>query len=299
MIRKTNRVQFGNLSQTAVSLLVLLLTTILVGCQAEAVVDSETAVTVVTPQPTDAPTVTPIPTDTATPTILPSPTLTSSPTETATPVDTATPAATSIPRESIGVETEDGKRLFATLIGDRHETIAIFSNMSGGSKGEWRQVAQFLAMHNVTAITYDYRETISNFSESAPNGVLDLQAMISLAQEIGGVDIFLVGASMGGTITAKTAAQTDPAGVVLISAPILARSLAIDDEEFASIVAPLLIVNSRSDDFYQDTVHMIDVATSPTTSQIFSGSAHGTEIFGGEDGEILQQLILDFIQEQE
>ena len=242
-----------------------------------------------------APTATPLPTDTVTPTVALSPTVTATPTASPTPADTPAPEATSIPRETIGVDTEDGERIFATVIGGQHETVAILSNMSGQTKGDWRQVAEFLAAQNITVITYDYRETITNLTESAPNGVLDLQAIVSLAQELGGVNIFLVGASMGGTITAKAALETDPAGIVLISAPALARSLAVSDEEIASITAPLLIVNTRNDDFYGDTVRMLEAATAPTTSEIFSGSAHGTNIFLTEDGDALLTLMVMFM----
>ncbi|MCP5094332.1 MAG: alpha/beta hydrolase [Chloroflexi bacterium] len=274
----------------------LLVLGFITSCQSEvASPTATTEVVAITTQPTAEPTLTPLPTNTAVPTIPPTLTATLPPTATATPADTATPAATSIPRESVGVDTEDGERLFATIIGNRYETIAILSNMSGKTKGDWRQVAEFLAMQEITVITYDYRETITNLSENAQNGVLDLEAMVRLAREIGGVDIFIIGASMGGTITAKTALSTNPTGVVLISAPSLARSLAISDDEFASITAPLLIVNTRNDDFYTDTIRMIDVATAPKTSEIFSGAAHGTEIFRSDDGADLQQLLVSFM----
>lgn len=241
----------------------------------------------------------PTPSETATiilPTESPIPQPTNTPAQ-QTPTETPTPQATDIPRQSGSLMTEDSARVTYTVFGTGDSAV-IFSNMSGSTKGEWRRVAEFFAANGLAAITYDYREGITNLSENAANGYLDLQAVYTFAiNEVGVQEVFLIGASMGGPITVHGALGLDVAGIALISAPIGARSAMTSVEEIQSLDTAWLFVNTRNDDFYNETIEMHDAANDPKTLQIYSGNAHGTGIFTTEDGEDLLKLLLDFVLE--
>jgi hypothetical protein len=228
------------------------------------------------------------PTGTATPTLEPSATA-------APPTQTATAAATKIPRESGSTMTEDGERIFYTIYG-QGSTAVIFSNMSGSTKGEWREAAEFLAQQGLFAMTYDYREGITNLSANAANGHLDLRAIYALAIDDYAVEeVFFIAASMGGPITVRAAADLEPAGIALLSAPFNARSASTDAETIASIATTWLFVNTQGDGFYEDTLAMHEAAPDPKSLHIYQGDAHGTHIFNSDHGQDLLDRLLEFI----
>ncbi len=278
------------LKRIAMLVLIILLSACAAGPSSTVAPSPPPSETPIPPTATLPPTETPLP---PTPTEPPALTPTPAPSETPT-----TPEATDIPRESGGLDTADGERLFFTIFGEHGPTAIIFSNMSGSTKGEWREAAEFFAEQGFLAVTYDYRGGITNMRENAAQGHVDLTTMYNYVKdELGAQTIFLVGASMGGPITVRAALDLDAAGIVLISAPYSSRSAAISNEELQTITAPIIFINSRNDGFASDTQAMYDSANEPKSLEIFSGDAHGTQLMNTEHAEQLLGALLDFFVE--
>ena len=55
------------------------------------------------------------------------------------------------------------------------------------------------------------------------------------------------------------------------------------------------MASENDDSFVTDARHMHDIATSPKEIYIYPGNAHGTDIFGGNNGDDPAQRVLQFI----
>ncbi|MDP3766615.1 MAG: dienelactone hydrolase family protein, partial [Dehalococcoidia bacterium] len=125
----------------------------------------------------------------------------------------------------------------------------------------------------------------------------DLSAVLRFARDQGRSEIFLIGASMGGTASLVVAAQEDVAGVVSISAP----------SEFEGQDALAAVANIDEPKLFiaaeDDTAAMLSLdelagaASDPKDEQTYTGNAHGTNLFQSEHSAEIRQRVLDFLRE--
>jgi pimeloyl-ACP methyl ester carboxylesterase len=179
------------------------------------------------------------------------------------------------------------------------EVGVILAHMRPSDQSSWFPFATKLADEGAyTAITFDFRGYGESTGEKQFDRIdTDLSAVYEYARETLGLDeIFLVGASMGGTAALVSGARDDVSGVVSISA--LGQLPEIDAQlTVAGISAPKLFIVSEDDvPQFRSQEELWALARAPKDQHIYPGDDHGTDIFAGEHGADLEQRIIDFIE---
>lgn len=235
--------------------------------------------------------------------------VTSQPTVVATPVPTNTPTPTpsvaptpttpAVPARTVHFTTSDHVQLAGLLYG-HGKTMVICSHMLRSTKNIWSDsgIPQRLAVLGYQVLAYDFRGN----GDSAPpvdTSLLDvdLRAAVAFARQQGATKIVLMGASMGGTASLKVAAEEQVTAVISLSGP-QDFTVSVSDAEVKGIKAAKLFMASENDDPYAtDARHMYEIANAPKAIHIYPGAAHGTEIFGGDNGDDPAQRVLHFISQ--
>ncbi|OPX96004.1 MAG: Alpha/beta hydrolase family protein [Syntrophorhabdus sp. PtaB.Bin006] len=182
--------------------------------------------------------------------------------------------------------TTDGK-----IYGSRERAV-IFSNMDTNNQNEWSSIIELINSNDCMFITYNYVQYEVDQSTT-------LDSVVSFAKNLEVKQIILVGASRGGVASIKVAAnmfdKDHIVGVVALSAPIEHEGIVFyNSEELSRIRIPKLLVNSESDECVAGTFKMYQLVNYPKELLIYSGEAHGTEIFL-KDGKAFAQKLNDFI----
>ncbi len=172
------------------------------------------------------------------------------------------------------------------------ERAVIFSNMDSNNQNEWSSIIELINSTGCMFITYNYFQSDDDQSPT-------LDSVVSFARNSGVKHIILVGASRGGVASIKVAANSFDkdhiVGVVALSAPIEHEGMVFyNSEELSRIRIPKLLVNSESDECVAGTHEMYQLVNYPKELLIYSGGAHGTEIFL-KDGKAFAQKLNDFI----
>jgi esterase/lipase len=117
-------------------------------------------------------------------------------------------------------------------------------------------------------------------------------------REQGAEKIILVGASLGGCASAKLAVESQASGIVILASPpsITQWNFEIQSADLKTDI-PKLFITAENDNTVPSsaTRELYELAAEPKEWQTYPGSAHGTDLFQGENGPELQQRILDFI----
>jgi uncharacterized protein len=202
---------------------------------------------------------------------------------------TMLPTSTPEPR-TVAFVTQDGVTLRGQIYGGKSKVAVVCSWIPSSS---WDPLARYLAARGYMVLTYEYRGL-------ADLALLerDMQAAFTFVQKEGATTIVSVGASIGGTHTARLAAKRHPPFIVgvAISSPVSYGNVEISDEELRSITMPFLFLNSEGDTFIQDTRHMFaTVKSSSKELHIYSGAAHGGYLLDTEHKDEMIQHIGNFL----
>lgn len=218
-------------------------------------------------------------------------------------VETATssPVAAIKAPETVEFPTPDDAVLTGTLYGSG-EVAVIFSVM-GNCKRGWEDMAELVAQHGMTALTYQWRGCRG--SGSAVDSELrkfvdDLRGAIMYMRAQGAEKIILAGASLGGVASAKLAVESSPNGLIIVASP-----REIEDWGFeitlgdVNIDMPKLFITAENDNVVPmgRSRELFDLLAEPKEWQTYPGTAHGTDIFETDNGEPMQTRILNFILE--
>lgn len=198
------------------------------------------------------------------------------------------------------VESGDGIVLNGTLFGAEHGTLVILSHMRQNDQTGWFPFAEELTDHGYAALTLNFRgygasEGDQDFSKLDE----DLAAAVRYMRSLGRQRIFLIGASMGGTAALVVASrESDISGVVAISAP----SEFEEQDALAAvpqISAPKLFITSEDDTAAMLALNdLFGAAGEPKESEVYTGNAHGTNLFDSEHADALRERVLAFLEEQ-
>ena len=192
--------------------------------------------------------------------------------------------------------TEDGVLLRGRRFGDGDIFVILF-HMFPSDQTSWYPFARVLADEGYTALTLDFRGYGVSEGEKVIEDIgKDVEAAVNFAQGSGAKQVFLMGASMGGTASLKLAATESVDGVVAISAPLEFMGLDLE-QEIGQVDEPKLIVASEED--RSAAIHaskLYELASGSKDLKIYSGSAHGTALLFGDDGEDVQTLLLNFLE---
>lgn len=174
----------------------------------------------------------------------------------------------------------------------------ILAHMRPADQTAWFPFAlKLAATGKFTVLTFDFR----GFGDSAGEKDFDLLAADLAAayhymvEDLKIERVFLVGASMGGTASLVVSSGVQVAGVVSISSA--ARFQTLDAlGAVASISAPKLFISSEDDvPATRSEGQLWLSAAEPKDREIYSGDAHGTDLFDGIHRVELEQRILNFL----
>lgn len=222
---------------------------------------------------------------------------TAPPAQATTPTIAPVPTTPDVPSKSVSFTTSDHVKLTGLLFG-QGKTMVICSHMNGTSLAVWRDsgVPQRLAALGYQVLAYNFR----GFGDSGgefDNTMLDvdLNTAVAFAHQQGATKIVLMGASMGGTASLNVATKEQVAAVIVLSSP-QSFGINVTDDDLKAMKVPKLFMASEGDDqFATEVKHMYDVTLPPKEIYIYPGTGHGTEIFGGDNGDGPAQRILHFI----
>jgi pimeloyl-ACP methyl ester carboxylesterase len=219
------------------------------------------------------------------------------PKPTPTPGITPTPTIPNVPARPVRFLTSDHVQLSGLLYG-HGKTMVICSHMLRTNKDIWGEsgIPQRLAVLGYQVLAYDFRGNGDSAGlADASTLEVDLRAAVVFAHQQGTTKIVLLGASMGGTASLKVAAEEQVTAVISLSGP-QEFGVSVSDDEVKAIKAPKLFMASENDDpFVTDARHMYAIAGPPKEIHIYPGSAHGTDLFGGDNGDDPAQRVLHFI----
>ena len=217
----------------------------------------------------------------------------------APPTNTAVPTPTGL--RAVMFKAGDGTELHGTLYGDG-DTAIVLSNMGDNDPAPWEDFAPQLAARGYSVLTYAYRypKNASGFDNLRAQQTLDdLRAAIAFVRAEGTQHLALVGASLGGMVTAKAAADAKPSVVVVLAAPVdlPAFDFRVEPAELQALDMPKLIVGSEHDSIvpFADTRRMYDLMPDPKELQSYPGTAHGTQLFSGPSAHDLGRRLIEFV----
>lgn len=194
-------------------------------------------------------------------------------------------------------KTEDGVVINGNIFGSGNKWV-ILSHMFPTEQTSWFDFAEYLAENGYIVLTYDFRGYgKSSGSKDISQIYKDLEAAVNFTGQYDIKKIFLIGASMGGTASIIVASKEKVDGLISISAPIEFKGLSAVGE-IEKVQCPKLVIASKGDvSAAQSADILFEEFSEPKSIKILDGSAHGTFIFDKdpENGEILKQLILDFL----
>ncbi len=174
-------------------------------------------------------------------------------------------------------------------------TYVILAHMRPADMTSWFDFARLLADEGYTAIAFNFRGYgESEGDEGEFNVAADVRGAVAAALDEGANDVFVIGASMGGTGAIATAASDNIAGTVAISAP----------AEFGTLRAPVLVqlINGpllliAADEDGEAANDALDIASDKPDAEILvlPGAQHGTNLFA-EHGVEITERILEFLE---
>lgn len=215
------------------------------------------------------------------------------------PQPTATPSATGA--RAVTFTTSDGAELQGTLYGSG-TTAVVLSNMGDNDPAPWQAFAPQLAARGYTVLTYSFRfpKNADGFDKARAQQTLeDLRAAIAFAQRAQPQQLVLVGASLGGMVTAKAAGAAQASAVVILAAPaeLPAFDFRVETAELQALTMPKLVIGSEQDNTvpFADTQRMYDLAPEPKQLHSYPGSAHGVQLLAGAEAGDLAARLIDFI----
>lgn len=190
----------------------------------------------------------------------------------------------------------DGVQLSGRLFGQGGQGV-ILAHMFPADQESWREFAGELAESGYLALTFDFRGYGSSEGDQQFDRIdRDVEGALDFLEQRGVEDIFLIGASMGGTASLKVASRRSVSGVVSVSSPIVFQGLNVL-QDVLRIQEPVLFIASQLDGPSHDSLLLLSGLTqTPSQTLVLTGTAHGTDILNGESGQSLRDAIMDFLE---
>ncbi len=193
--------------------------------------------------------------------------------------------------------TDDGVTLSGTLYGSG-DTVALLAHMRPTDQTSWTQFAQRVAAEGYAAFTFDFRGYGESGGQKTPNLIdKDVRAAIGFLRGRGFTNNVLIGASMGGVACAKNTKEANVNGLALISSPRTFESLEITGDDLTGLNYAKLFAASEDDEPYVTEIRtMHSWAAAPKSIALYTGNAHGTDIFGTAHKTELEDALLQVIR---
>ncbi len=219
--------------------------------------------------------------------------------ETPAPSTTTPAGGGSAADEPVRFQTEDGVvisgHLYASA-GPRRKVV-VFAHEYPKDQKAWQGFAQELAASGIAALTFDFRgygETAG--SKDPTKADRDLSAAVRFIKSRDYLQVYVIGASFGGTAALKVLAkETGVTGLVTVSAPVEFMGLDARND-VASVRGAKLFLAARNDGSAAGAVgFFMQNALDPKESQVFEGSAHASDLLEGATAQPFRQAVLAFL----
>ena len=213
------------------------------------------------------------------------------------PTEEAAPAG--VTDEPVRFETPDGVAISGHVYssGGPKQKAVVLAHEFPKDQSAWTAFAQKLAAMGIDALTFDFRgygETGGAFDDTKLDIDLEYAARFIASRDY--AQVYIIGASMGGTAAIKVAARLDLAGIVTVSAPDAFMGLDAR-EDVAAVTERKLFVAAEGDGGAPDAMEFfVQQAQPPVDSIVFPGGEHGTDILLGEAGADLETALLAFLE---
>ena len=208
-----------------------------------------------------------------------------------------TPIPAPLASAPVAFTTEDGVEIKGRLFGPG-ATGVVMAHMYPADQRSWWDFAQVLAERGYMALAFDFRGYGESSGDKKISLVdLDVEAAVDFLKELGVSDVFLVGASMGGTASLKVSAQQEVSGVVSLSAPVEFQGIDVKAER---VKVPVLLIATRGDGSAKRSLELMVeegiVGELAETIVYEAGNDHGTDILKGENSAAARERILAFLE---
>jgi pimeloyl-ACP methyl ester carboxylesterase len=180
----------------------------------------------------------------------------------------------------------DGEQLEGYQLGEG-DTGVVLAHQSDGDLCQWKAYATTLSQQGYRALTFTFKNTLD----------ADVVGAVDQLRRAGAKQVFLLGASMGGTASLAGAAKAEPPvnGVISLSAPMAYRG-ANALTAAPKLTMPLLFVAGDQDAYYGDQAKQLhDAATKAPERKlmIVKSSAHGVDLVSGEVQSAIETFLRD------
>lgn len=175
--------------------------------------------------------------------------------------------------------------------GDRYVVLA---HMRSADMTSWFDFARLLAGEGYTAVAFNFRGYGESGGDEGEFAVRDdVRGAVDAAFDAGASEVFVVGASMGGTGAVAAAAGRDIAGIVTLSAP--AEFEGVKATEWSEFVTGgLLLIAADEDGEAANDALLIASGKEDAELLVLPGAQHGTNLFA-EHGPEITERILEFL----
>ena len=196
--------------------------------------------------------------------------------------------AAAVDRTDVSFPTEDGGEIHGFLYGSGTHGV-VLAHGKVFDKASWAPLAPRLAEAGLMVLAIDFRGYgLSKPGSEGQKLFLDVIAAMSYLKTRGATRISLVGASMGGGVTARTAVLVEPGEIDRL---ILLAPSAIPKAEQMHANS-ILYITTEGDPSVDRTRSQFELAPEPKNLEILPGDAHAQHIFKTEQSEALVDLIL-------
>lgn len=198
------------------------------------------------------------------------------------------------PGREISITNNDDQVLEARAWGTGSRYV-VLAHMRPADMSSWFDFGRLLADEGFTAIAFNFRGYGESGGEPGEFSVAaDVRAVVDAAVAAGASEVFIIGASMGGTGAVAVSASNDIAGTVTLSAPAEFEDVnAVGLAQFVN--TPMLLIAADEDgSAADDALAIASEANGATDIVVLGGAQHGTNLFA-EHGPEITAKILEFL----
>jgi len=196
----------------------------------------------------------------------------------------------------VSFATADGITLRGRQWGSGHRAV-VLSHMYGTDQSAWSALAPTLAGAGYRVLTYDFRGVGRSGGRLVVGQVdRDVLAAIRYVRAQGARQVFLIGASMGGTASLVAAGQTRVDGVVVMASGTQFAGLNARPHLAGLTVPKLFIVGSGDSPFIHSARFMYERTPHPKQLVVIPSAQHGTYLLQSKHRAAIERAIVEFLK---
>jgi alpha-beta hydrolase superfamily lysophospholipase len=216
------------------------------------------------------------------------------------------PEGQNVKAQLVWFRASDGVLLDGAMVGDG-DVAVVLAHQYPSNLCPWLPYAKTLASHGYRAFAFDFRGLGASDSAKAYADAgryeLDVEAAAAEVRRLGAKEVFLAGASAGGTavLAAGASVSPEPAGIISFSGETYFSDNLDALKTAPKLSAPLLLLVARHDRYvtvgdYRKLERK--AASEDKRLAAYSGAWHGYDLlYSAPYKSQVNQLVLDFLSE--